>query len=145
VDVTFSFKIWDQGTSGDPMAIRVAGVAELRRLAKTLVGPDAGSNWSSLAGYLADSAKSASPPIPFVRMVDVLWESTNPTTPTPYCQDRVFRVTYTGWQRKAGGFASQGYCYLDPAWATVLRPFHRIAIRVDVYPGNGRDLLVVRP
>lgn len=141
----FSFKVWDQGSVGDPMAIRVAGVAELRRLSTILVGPDSGSNWSSLDDYLRNSATAANPPTPFVRMVDVLWESTNPPTPTPYCQDRVFRVTYTGWQRSGGGFASQGYCYLDPAWAAALKPFHKTALLVDVYPGTGRDLLVVRP
>lgn len=142
--MTFSFKIWDQGSLGDPMAIRVSGVAELRRLAKLMNGPDAGSNWPSLASYLAFSATAKSPPTPFIRLIDVLWENSTPAMPTPFCQDRAFRVTYTGWRRRTGGFASQGYCYLDPAWAIALRPHHRQAIFVDVYPGTGRDLFVVR-
>lgn len=142
--MTFAFKIWDQGSTGDPMAIRVDGVAEVGRLARTVTGPDAGANWPSLAAYLRNSATAKSPPVPFVRLVDVLWEFAAPAMPAPYCQDRVLRVTYTGWVRKSGGFASQAYCYLDPAWAAALRPFHRTAIRVDVHPGAGRDLLVVR-
>jgi len=74
--MTFLFKIWDQGSSGEPMAIRVASVAELRRLSRALPGPDTGSNWSSLADYLAASAGATSPPVPFTRMVDVLWTRT---------------------------------------------------------------------
>lgn len=142
--MTFSFKIWDQGNAGDPMAIRVDGVAELRRLARLLTGPDAALNWPSLGDYLAYSATATGLPTPFVRRIDVLWESAAPRVPTPYCQDRMFRVTYTGRLRARGGYASQGYCYLDPAWAHDLQPFRHGGLVVDVFPGADRDLFVVR-
>ena len=142
--MSFAFKIWDQGSTGDPMAIRVDGVDQLKRLAKTLVGPDVGSMWASLEQYLSESAMAITPPTPFVRMIDILWEGASPTPPSSYCQDRPFRVTYSGWQRKRGGFASQGYAYLDPSWAAALRSCHRQKIEIDVYPGLSRDLFVVR-
>lgn len=126
------------------MAIRVSGVAELDRLSHVLTGPDLYLNWSSLKSYLVAAATAPARLTPFVRDVDVLWEAMSPGTPTPYCQERRFEVTYTGPVRSSGGFASQGYCYLVPEWAAALRVHHRQSIVVDVYPGGPRDLFVVR-
>jgi hypothetical protein len=140
----YSFKIWNQPSTGSPMALRIRDVRELDRLSRGLPGSDALGVWDSLRDYLAATAVATAPTRPFSRFVDVLWELAVPAPPSPYIQDRVFHVLYSGGPRAAGGFASQGYCALDPAWATSLQPYHRTELIVDVYPGGGRDLFVVR-
>lgn len=127
------------------MALRVADVDELARLATVCTGGDAAGNWASLDAYLQHAATAATEPVPYVRNVDVLWLNQAITPPGPYCQNRRFRVTYTGRARQAGGFASQGYCVVEPAWNSVLQPHHQDAISVDWYPGVDRDLIVVTP
>lgn len=141
----FSFKIWDQANDGQTMAIRVEDVAELQRLSAVCIGEDAAGNWSSLADYLSHSATAATEPIPYVRDVDVLWQDPAIGLPSNYSQTRRFRVTYTGRARVSGGFASQGYCVLDPVWNAALQPHHQQPITVEWYAGNQRDLLVVGP
>ena len=146
VIVAFDFKIWDQANDGQTMAVRVESVDELRRLADACMGPDAAYNWESLRDYLDFATGATSEPIPYVRYVDVLWRlDPEIVVPTPYSQNRRFRVTYTGRARVGGGFASQGYCVLDPAWNIALQPHHQRPVKVEWHPGSDRDLLVVVP
>ena len=126
------------------MAIRAADTAELQRLSRICSGPDVDGNWQSLADYLAAASTAQAEPLPYVRLVDVLWEDARVRTPLAYSQDRRFRVTYTGRLRTRGGFSSQGYCVLDPSWEQALRPYEFLRIQVDYFAGTGRDLVVVR-
>lgn len=144
--MAFDFKVWDQANDGQTMAIRVEDVDELRRLADVCTGPDAAYNWDSLGAYLDFAAGATSEPIPYVRHVDVLWRlDPEIVVSAPYSQSRRFRVTYTGRVRTSGGFASQGYCVLDPSWNVALQPHHHRPVRVEWHPGSGRDLVVVVP
>jgi hypothetical protein len=143
--MAFAFKIWDQANDGQTMAIRVENTNELRRLSRECTGPDAAGNWDSLADYLDHARTATAEPIPYVRNVDVLWTNPAIVLPNQYSQDRRFRVTYTGRVRTRGGFASQGYCVLDPAWNGALQPHHQQPITVEWYSGDLRDLVVVRP
>lgn len=127
------------------MAIRVEDLAELQRLASVCTGDDAAGNWSSLSDYLNHAAIAATEPVPYVRDVDVLWLGPPLGLPGNYCQDRRFRVTYAGRVRAGGGFASQGYCVLDPAWNVGLQPHHQVPITVEWHGGADRDLLVIGP
>ena len=139
----FAFKVWDQANDGQTMALRVSDVDELVRLATVCTGADAAGNWPSLDAYLTHAGAAEIEPAPYVRNVDLLWLNPAIALPNPYCQNRRFRVTYTGRVRQAGGFASQGYCIVDPAWNRVLQPHHQDAITVEWYPGDDRDLIVV--
>ena len=141
----FAFKIWDQANDGQTMGVRVDSVVELDRLAGVCVGPDAAGNWGSLREYLDYSSDATLEPVPYVRDVDVLWLCSGIVLPYVYCQHRRFRVTYTGRLRAAGGFASQGYCIVDPAWNSTLQPHHQEPLAVEWHTGEGRDLMVVLP
>lgn len=106
---------------------------------------DAAGNWPSLDAYLTHAAAAGIEPVPYVRNVDVLWRNSQIALPYVYCQDRRFRVTYTGRQRQGGGFASQGYCVVEPAWNAALQPHHQDPLTVEWHPGAHRDLIVVLP
>lgn len=139
----FIFKIWDQAHDGQTMAIRVENVDELKQLAAICTGPDAAGNWESLEEYLAHAETASTEPIPYVRDVDVLWQHPGIALPYRYGQHRRFRVIYTGRGRLGGGFSSQGYCVLDPAWNSALQPHHQVPVSVEWHPGDDRDLIVV--
>lgn len=141
--MSFAFKIWDQANDGQTMAIRAANVSVLQRLSVECTGPDAAGNWENLADYLNHARVATAEPIPYVRNVDLLWASPAIALPNRYSQDRRFRVTYSGRLRGRGGFASQGYCIVDPAWNGALQPHHRQPITVEWYRGDARDLIVV--
>ncbi len=141
--MTLAFKIWDQANDGATMAIRAADTGELAKLAEVCVGEDIAGSWSNLQQYLDQTAQASDPPDPYVRVVDVLWTCTRIVLPSTYSQARRFRVTYTGRRREEGGFASQGYCVLDPAWNGALQPHHQEPISVEWHAGGDRDLIVV--
>jgi hypothetical protein len=144
--VGFDFKIWDQANDGQTMAIRVDTVDELLRLSAVSTGPDIAGNWENLRDYLDHAAAAAAEPVPYVRHVDILWQlDPDVVVPSPYSQNRRFRVTYTGRVRTGGGFASQGYCVVDPMWNAALQPHHQRPIQVEWHRGENQDLLVVGP
>jgi len=141
--VEFAFKVWDQSNDGQTMAIRVETTDELRRLARACAGPDAAGNWSDLSEYLDHAAQATAEPAPYVRNVDVYWHDHVIALPYRHSQNRRFRVTYSGRVRSAGGFDSQGYCVVDPAWNRALQPHHQRPIVVEWHSGVDRDLIVV--
>lgn len=140
----YYFKVWDQANDGQTMAIRVADVNVLAAFAAVCSGPDMAGHWGSLQDYLNAAATATQPPIPYVRPVDVLWQRAGVGVPHwSVCFDRRLRVTYAGSIRVSGGFASQGYIVVDPAWNTALQPFDKHLLQVRYCAGPGRDLLVV--
>jgi hypothetical protein len=142
--MAFAFKIWDQSNDGNTMAIRVSNTEELDRLATVCTGEDAAGVWSSLRNYLDAGATAQQRPEPYHRNVDILWLEPSPALPFPYCQSRGFEVTYTGEMHTGGGFSSQGYCIVAPAWNAALRPHEKQEISAEWYRGADRDLVVVR-
>lgn len=140
----YSFKVWDQSNDGQTMAIRAVDVDALAELSTGCSQPDMAENWDSLQHYLDNAATASVAPIPYVRPVDVLWERAGVGVPQwSLCQDRRLRVTYSGNVRASGGFASQAYVVLDPAWNLALRPFDKEPLQVRYFAGPRRDLLVV--
>jgi hypothetical protein len=142
--VAFDFKVWDQARDGHTMAVRVSDINELRRLSRLGLGPDVGGSWTSLADYLSAAAAATVEPAPYVRWIDVLWDDPRVAVPSHYSQRRRFRVTYSGRVRTRGGFSSQAYLVVDPTWEPALRAHDGLALRVDYFVGDDRDLLVVR-
>lgn len=141
----FQFKVWNQGNDGQTMGIRVRNVAELRRLAAACTQPDLTGRWGSLGDYLAAANAATAEPAPYARLVQVVWLNTLGYNVLRNFSGRTFVVTYTGPMRTAGGFASQGYCIVDPNGYPVLGPLHRQPIRVEYIADSAQDVLVVLP
>jgi hypothetical protein len=141
--VSFAFKIWNQANNGTTMGIRVASLAELRRIAASHQAPDANHTYGSISDYLTTAGTATRPPRPYMRPVDVFWDTTLGYGGRRYFDGRTLEVTYSGNQRRSGGFAAQCYVIVDPQGYSILGPFHLVPIRVDVVAGNERDLLVV--
>ena len=137
-------KIWDQARNGGTMAIRISTVQEVVKLAVSCTRASAKGGWTSLSDYLQNSQAAVVQPNPYTRNIDVLWLRQGlGIPPWSHCQQRRFQVTYTGRQRTKGGFASQAYVVLDPAWDALIRPFNMQDIRVAYVSWAQRDLLVV--
>jgi hypothetical protein len=141
----FEFKIWNQGNDGQTMGIRVRNVTELKRLTSACTEPDLSGRWTNLADYLQAARNATSEPPPFVRLVQVIWLSPQGYGAARNFTGRTFVVTYTGPMRAAGGFASQGYCTVDPQGYPLLRNLHRRPIRVEYIADPAQDVLVVLP
>lgn len=140
----YRFKVWDQSNDGKTMAIRVADTAELDKLRAHCTGHCMSGVWGSLSAYLVAAAKAKKPPDHFTRQVDVLWLKKGlGLLPWSICHNRTFRVLNTGNVKAKGGFASQAYVILDPAWNALLQPHHKKPIQVRYLPGPWTDLLVV--
>lgn len=143
--MAYPFVIWNQANDGKTMGIRVRDVDVLVQLPDACRGSDIAGNWNSLEEYLNEAATALQPPIPYVRLVDIVWLNTKPFGEARLAQDRRFRVTYTGNVRTSGGFASQGYSIVEPEGAAQLLPLHQTSIQVEYLAGAGRDAIVVLP
>lgn len=139
----FKFKIWNQANDNHTMAIRLINIQELYRLGSTCTGPDAQGRWHNLQHYLTSSRVSATILPPFDRIVDIHWNRRGlGVPPGTIMTQRNFHVTYTGPLRVRGGFATQGYIILDPAWTTALLPHKMKQVLVD-YSSSSTDVLTV--
>lgn len=141
----FSFKVWNQARDGATMGIRVADVDELDQLAAACTEPDMDGNWDSLQDYLDAAATATQPPIPYGRLVDVVWLLDTPFGEQRHCQNRRFKVLRTGEERASGGFPSQAYCILQPSWTADLLLCDKNPITVEYIPGDSVDVIVVMP
>ena len=141
--MAYRFKIWDQGNDGSTMGIRVDGMREIRRLARTCTEGDIAGNYSCLQHYLDNASRASTPPQPYSRIVEVVW--LNPIGYGKNClfPGRTLVVTYSGNRRQTGGYACQCYCIVDPNGYPQLRAHHRSPIRVEYVPHATRDALVV--
>ena len=142
--MTHDFKIWNQGNDGQTMAVRVADSDELEAFSRSCHEADLGGHYASLKEYLEGAAMAANPPIPYNRLVDVVWLS-----PLGYGVPRVFHgrtlvATYTGQARQSGGFSCQCYCIVDPAGFAVLGAHHGTSIQVTYVAQAHRDTLIVQ-
>lgn len=104
-------------------------VAELRDLATEMTGLDLSGLYISLRHFLETADAATSPPYSFFRNVDVLWQHPTIRTPSPLACDRRFVASYNGPLRQQGGYSTQGYLVLDPAWETTLSPHLGLPIR----------------
>lgn len=141
----FEFKVWNQGNDGQTMGIRVKNVFELSRLASACVQPDITGHWASLTDYLSAARRATSEPRPYVRLVQVVWLNTLGYRTQRYFSGRTFVVTYTGPMRTAGGFASQGYCIVDPQGYPQLGRLHRRPVRAEYIADPAQDIIVILP
>ena len=141
--MAYRFLIWNQANDGLTMAIRAADTQSLDELGGICSEADVAGNWSNLQHYLDSASTAADRPIPFVRLVDIVWLNKRPFGKPKFFEARRFRVTYTGNARAGGGYASQGYCILPPECAAQLLPLHQHAVDVEYIPGIERDCLVV--
>jgi len=143
--MAFEFLIWNQGNDGLTMGIRVRNVAELERLAASCIQPDLGGRWTNLADYLQSSNEALTEPEPYVRTVQVVWLNPLGYGSSQVFPGRTFVVTYTGPRRVGGGYASQGYCIVDPQGYPILSPHHQTLIRVEYIAHPSQDIIVVLP
>lgn len=143
--MAFVFNIWNQGNDGQTMGIRVRNFTELRRLATACTQPDLAGRWTSLTDYLEAARSATSEPAPYVRLVQVIWLNPLGYGTARHFPGRTFVVTYTGTMRANGGFASQGYCIVDPQGYPLLGAFHRNPIQVEYIADPSQDLIVVLP
>jgi hypothetical protein len=143
--LAFRFKIWDQGNDGRTMGIRVRDVRELARLASVCTGPDLAGNWRDLRHFLTTAARARTTNAPYSRLVQVVWLNSAGYRAPQVFPGRTFVVTYTGPQRAAGGYASQGYSIVDPVGFPNLGRYHRTPVDVEYIPGSALDTLVVLP
>ena len=139
------FMIWDQGNDGRTMAIRVKGVHELAQFARSCTQPDIAGKYKCLDEYLEVAARTSTRPLPYTRIVEVVWLNRIGYGEHRFFQGRTLVVTYSGNRRQKGGFASQAYCIVDPNGYPELRSHHRSTILVEYVSHAGRDALVVLP
>jgi hypothetical protein len=118
-------------------------MAELRRIAASHLVPALNARYGSIRDYLVAVGSAAHPPRPYVRSVDVLWDTSLGYGARRYFDGRTLEVTYSGNVRTRGGFAAQCYVVVDPNGFGVLGPFHRVPIQVEIIAGTNRDLLIV--
>ena len=137
------FKIWDQGNDGNTMAIRVENMHALRRLAQSCTAQDIAGNYGNLQEYIVAASRANTPPLPYPRFVDVVWLNMTGYDEYRYFPHRTLVVTYSGNRRQNGGFASQGYCIIDPNGYPHLAAHHRSPILVEYVANTLRDALVV--
>jgi hypothetical protein len=120
----FRFKIWDQARDNSTIGLRVTDFPELNALATHLLAPDVYGTWTSLQAYLDASLVASSPVERYTREVDVLVQRADLGIPQwSFCQRRRLCAVYTGRERQSGGFSSQCYVILDPAWTSLLTSF----------------------
>ena len=141
--MAYRFKIWNQGNDGSTMGIRVDGVVELNRFASSCTMPDLSGNYQSLQEYLDIAESAQSQPHPYSRYVDVVWLSHIGYGEPKYFPHRIMVVTYSGYMRQAGGYASQAYCIVDPNGYQALAPHHQQPISVEYVAYVTQDALVV--
>ncbi len=139
-----NFKIWNQGHDGQTMGIRVEDAAEVARLVAACNEPDMAGNWAGLHDYVqAAGVATGSPPEPYSRLVDVVW--LNPVGyPAPrYFPGKTLVATYTGRERRTGGFAVQCYCIVDPQGYPALAPHDKKPLTAEYISHPSHDVVVV--
>lgn len=137
-----NLRLDDQARQGHIVSIDFR-VAELDQLAVEMVGSDLSGLYASLRDFLNAADAAVTPPESYFRHVDVLWQHPGVATPTALATDRRFVASYNGPRRQRGGFATQGYLVLEPAWETALLPHLGMPLAVDYFAGGGHDLMVV--
>jgi hypothetical protein len=143
--MSFNFKVWNQGNDGHTMGIRVADLPELKKFAGTCTKADLAGNWPNMKAYLSAAASASVEPVPYIRLVDVVWLNTSLMASQRYFPGRRLVATYTGPKRTTGGFASQAYCIVDPELFAQLGKYHRTKIKVEYVASASHDVLVVMP
>jgi len=137
-----NLRLDDQARQGHIVSIDFR-VAELVQLATEMTGPDISGFHASLAEFLHTADTAGSPPDTYFRNVDVLWRHSTIATPSALGCDRRFAASYNGPLRAKGGYATQGYLVLPPAWEAALLPHLGTALEVDYFAGTTHDLMVV--
>lgn len=157
--ITLYLRLDDQAHTEDMTSIDFR-VAELRTLADFMHGPDLQGRYDDLKQFLrivSQANRRRNPwvhdlfddglivrPASFLREVDVHWDHSLVSVPQPYARRRRFRACYNGQPRVRGGFSTQGYVALPTRWTRALRPFVGRPLAVDFYPGQCRDLMLVK-
>lgn len=137
-------KVWDQANDGKTIGLRIADNAEISKLANYLTGSEAFDEWSSLSEFLDHLSQAQIPPERFVRLVDVLVGRSDLTLPKwSLCQTRKLSFTYSGLARKGGGYASQAYVILEPAWTQSLSSHVGVELQAQYVNGTDRDLIIL--
>ncbi len=139
------FNIFNWANDNRTMAISIDS-ADLPGLTTQCNQPDGGGNYPNLAAYIAAAdAAGAIPPDSFFRPVDVVWLNLAGYGTPQYFPNRAFVATRTGNPRAGGGFATRGYCIIDPQGYPILSPHHRAPIQAEYISTALRDVIVVLP
>jgi len=139
------FNIFNWSNDNRTMAISI-DAPNLPALAAQCNQADLAGNWPNLAALIAAAnAAGTIPPDSFCRPVDVVWMNLAGYGTPQYFPNRTFVGTRTGDPRVNGGFATRGYCIIDPRGYPVLEPFHRTPIQAEYISTALRDVIVVLP